>query len=348
MLRVQRVAKDISALPLDFWQSEHSELMVDERWAKDNEEQIQFLAEHLPKLSAHVWIASSGTLSTDSTWIALSKEALLHNAQAVNLHLMILPTDRWALTLPLSHVGGLSIHARTHLLQQKIDPLEYEWISLVPTQVFDIVKNKTQPPKTLRGAIVGGDAIDEDLYQKALNLGWPILRTYGMSELGSQLATEAVMGDGLRLLSHAQLKIEDSEALVASKCLFTLKIKTDFKTLTQIKRAGDWWPLPDLIELKEDRLTILGRRDNVIKVLGVKLDLTSLERELKAKLGVEVILRAAPDERRGQRIILFSEQSVSLEEVNRDLLGFQKISECQKVVAFPRTSLGKIKRGQLG
>ena len=348
MLRVQRVALDPSSLPQDFWQSQDSELMVDERWALDHEEQIQFLAKHLPVLSSHVWIASSGTLSLDSSWIALSKEALLENARAVNLHLGVQATDRWALTLPLSHVGGLSIHARTHLLHQSINNLEYEWISLVPTQVFDIVKNKTLPPPTIRGAIVGGDAIEEVLYQKAVSLGWPILRTYGMSELGSQLATECRVGDGLKLLSHAQLIFGDDEVRVASKCLFTLKIKTDFKTLTRIDREGEWWPLPDLVEMKDERLKILGRRDNVIKVLGVKLDLTSLERELKAKLGFEVILRATTDERRGQRLILFSEQSVSLEEVNKDLLGFQKISECQKVDAFARTSLGKIKRGQLG
>ena len=348
MLRVHRVAKDINALPADFWDSADSELMLDERWAKEHEEQILFLGEHLPALSGHVWIASSGTLSTDSTWIALSKDALLRNARAVNLHLNIASGDRWALTLPLSHVGGLSIHARTFHTQQKINNLEYEWISLVPTQVFDLVNNQTQPPKTLKGAIVGGDALDEELYQKAIDLGWPILRTYGMSEVGSQLATEVKVGDGLKLLSHAQLRFEDGEALVSSKCLFTLKIKTDFKTLSQIPRTEDWWPLPDSIELEQERLKILGRKDNVIKVLGVKLDLTSLERELRKKLGFEVILRAQPDERRGQRLILFSESSVSLEEVNQDLLGFQKISECRKLDAFPRTSLGKIKRGQLG
>lgn len=348
MLRIHRVAKDITLLPLDFWESSDSELMLDERWAREHEKQIEFLVENLPLLTGHVWISSSGTLSLESSWIALSKEALLQNARAVNMHLGIQSTDRWALTLPLSHVGGLSIHARTKLLGQRINNDEYEWISLVPTQVFDIVKNKTTPPKMIRGAIVGGDAIEEELYQQALKLGWPILRTYGMSELGSQLATEIKVGDGLKILSHAQLKFEAEETLVASKCLFTLKVKTDFLTLTQFDRYGDWWALPDLVEMKNERLNILGRLDNVIKVLGVKLDLTSLERELKVKLGLEVILRATPDERRGQRIILFTEKSVSLEEVNKDLLGFQKISECRTVSSFPRTSLGKIKRGQLG
>ncbi len=348
MLRVHRVLKNPAQLPENFWYSEDSELMLDQRWAESHEEQVNFLGEHLPLLTGHVWIASSGTLSTDSKWVAISKKAMLSNAHSVNLHLGIKSTDSWALTLPLSHVGGLSILARTYLLKQNLSDEDYQWISLVPTQVFDLVKNESRPPQKIRGAIVGGDALDKELYLKAIALGWPILRTYGMSELGSQLATEKNPGEGLKVLSHAQIKIAEEASFVKSDCLYTLKVTTDFITLTTETRSEEWWPLPDRINIQNERLQILGRLDNVIKVLGVKLDLTSLENELKVQLGFEVILRPVPDERRGQKIILFSENIVNLDLVNENLLGFQKISECKIVKTFPRTSLGKIKRGQLG
>lgn len=348
MLRVHRLLKDPQSLPHDFWSSLNSELMLDERWAKEHESEIQFLEKHLPHLERHVWISSSGTMSVDSKWIALSKSAFLNNAGSVNAHLNILSSDSWSLSLPLSHVGGLSIHARSHLLRQKFNERDPHWISLVPTQVFDLVQKNIPAPKSLKGAIVGGDALDEGLYQKALKLNWPILRTYGMSEVGSQLATEPHQGWGLKVLSHAELKFENEKAYIKSECLYTLKAITDFKTLHVEKREADWWPLPDRVQLKDESLTVLGREDLVIKVLGVKLDLVSFESQLKNLLGFEVIVLAKPDERRGQKLIVISENLVNLEKLNHDLLGFQKISEAKVIKQFPRTSLGKIKRGELG
>lgn len=348
MLRVHRLLKDPKSLPDDFWSSLDSELMLDERWAREHEKEIQFLGEHLPILEGHVWISSSGTMSVDSKWIALSKKALLKNAACVNAHLNILSSDSWSLSLPLSHVGGLSIHARSFLLEQKMNDVDPQWISLVPTQVFDLIRKNISAPKNLKGALVGGDALDETLYQKALKLGWPILRTYGMSEVGSQLATETHQGSGLKVLSHAQLKFEDEKALIKSECLFTLKAITDFKTLQVEKREEDWWPLPDRLLLAENCLTVLGREDLVIKILGVKLDLLSFEAQLKSILGFEVFVAHQPDERKGQKLILVTENLVNLEKLNKDLLGFQQINEIKIVKNFPRTSLGKIKRGELG
>ena len=63
-----------------------------------------------------VWLLSSGTQSVDEIKaIALSIEAILQSAKAVNKHLRATAKDRWLLTLPFYHIGGLSIFARAHL-----------------------------------------------------------------------------------------------------------------------------------------------------------------------------------------------------------------------------------------
>ena len=360
MLRIHRILKNPDQLPEDFWSSADSELMLDERWSKEHEAEINFLAEKLPFLNAHVWISSSGTMSVDSKWIAISKDALLRNAQSVNLHLNIVPQDTWALTLPLSHVGGLSIHARSYLLKQKIlsfphswstsslEREDFQWVSLVPTQVYDLVEAQSLAPKNVKGVIVGGDALDDTLYQSALKLGWPILRTYGMSEVGSQLATEDKIGSGLKTLDHVRLKFDEGSVFISSECLYTQKVITDFETLKIESRLQDWWALPDRVELADGRLTVLGRDDLVVKVLGLKLDIVSLEAQLKKILGFEVVIVTKPDDRRGLRLILVSEKQVNLDMLNIELLGFQQLSEVKLINEFPRTSLGKIKRGQLG
>lgn len=59
-----------------------------------------------------VWLLSSGTSATDThsfKLMALSHQALLASASAVNEHLEVTSNDRWLNVLPMFHVGGLSI-----------------------------------------------------------------------------------------------------------------------------------------------------------------------------------------------------------------------------------------------
>src|SRR2546423_1505125 len=69
-------------------------------------------------LPGHFWVATSGStaqVSGQLKWIALSREAVLASARAVNAHLGSDSRDRWLHVLPEFHVGGLGIDARAHL-----------------------------------------------------------------------------------------------------------------------------------------------------------------------------------------------------------------------------------------
>jgi O-succinylbenzoic acid--CoA ligase len=118
--------------------------------------------------------------------------------------------DVWLATLPLFHVGGLAILARSALegsevaleptfdADRAVDALSRQprrgaaptMVSLVPTmlaRVLDRMKEAASP--ALRCVLVGGAPLSPALGQRALEAGLPVSPTYGMTEACSQIAT---------------------------------------------------------------------------------------------------------------------------------------------------------------
>ena len=123
------------------------------------------------ELRSHILFQTSGTTGA-SKWVAISKEALLKSAAMVNRQLGVEVGDRWGLVLPYYHVGGFGVLARSFLTGAhcsvyygKWDPVRFsgfiserkvEHISLVPTQVVDLVKCRCVVPPTVKTVVVGG------------------------------------------------------------------------------------------------------------------------------------------------------------------------------------------------
>ncbi len=227
------VSDEVRSHAMIDWQSSSTEVLLNP--ALPPLEKKWLHRAQLPKLPNHVWLMSSGTtLSRKQIQLmALSKQALLISAQAVNQHIKITSSDKWLNTLPTFHVGGLAIYARSHLSSTKvIDESCSPWnphnfctktvknsitlTSLVPTQVYDLVRRKLQAPHSLRVAFVGGAPLSEELYERAKKLHWPLLPTYGMTETGSQVATASLDKIGtspspcLEILPHMEVRVSSS------------------------------------------------------------------------------------------------------------------------------------------
>src|SRR5438094_4921734 len=151
------------------WQSDETHLLLNPRMPVDERQRLERLFATAPSLRAHIWIATSGTTGSLKL-TALSKEALLASAAAVNRHLDAGAGDIWCCVLPTFHVGGLGIQARAMLAGARLitmswDPhafarTEATLASLVPAQVHDLVRLGLQPPPNLRLILVGGGAFD--------------------------------------------------------------------------------------------------------------------------------------------------------------------------------------------
>ena len=365
MTRLHVLQSDPQSLPTDFWTSSSCELMIIARWAQDRSSEVAWLHKHLPDLPKHVWLSTSGTLAAPgaSQWIAISKDALLVNAESVNQHLNAQKNEAWGLALPLAHVGGLGILARAYLLGQQVvgltltswDPhrvatgaWQGQLLSLVPTQVHDLVKNRLQPPAGLRAVVVGGDRLSPELYLQGRELGWPLLPSYGLTECGSQIATATEGQTTLKLLSHVKATTDEEDRLwLESAALFTGKADVLLDKLTWHPRQNGAWATQDRAEIQNEQLTLLGRMDHVVKVRGEKVDLSALEAELQTKFKTTLIIIPLTDERDGVALWVVSEEDIALETLNEGLLPHQRIRGVRRLASIPRTALGKIRRGEI-
>jgi O-succinylbenzoic acid--CoA ligase len=156
-----------------------------------------------PRPFALLW--TSGT-SGDASAVPILSSALEASAHASVARLALTETDRWYASLSLGHVGGLAlVHRAAHVgctllvrgrfsaevLGELIGREGLTHASLVPTMLkllLEVRAGESVPP-TLRCLLVGGAAAGGALVPNAIEQGYPIALTYGLTEACSQVAT---------------------------------------------------------------------------------------------------------------------------------------------------------------
>lgn len=328
------------------WLSDSSHVLLNPRMPEEERRRLESLVMELP---GHVWLATSGTTGALKL-TALSKRALLASAAAVNRHLQSDANDVWLCVLPTFHVGGLGIYARAFLSGARVVT---QWsddvtlASLVPAQVVDLVRAQTQAPASLRAVIVGGGALSEEIYERARALGWPLLRSYGMTECCSQVATSTLQAPELVLLDHIEARIEDDGRLaLRSEALLTGYATEDGFVDSKV---GGWFVTEDVAALEGRILRVEGRRGDFVKIGGESVDLSRLDRIL-TDLGADAAAIAVPDERLGHVIALAiasGDADAIVDAFNARVFPFERARSVVRVDAIPRTPLGKIMRARL-
>ena len=128
------------------------------------------------------------------------------NAIASAERLGVDPHERWLLTMPLFHIGGMTIIFRSAIYGTQIvlhsgfdvDKVHHALteenitiVSLVPTMLHRLLEKypNFKPSSSLRAILLGGSGAPENLIKKSLDLNLPIALTYGLTEATSQVAT---------------------------------------------------------------------------------------------------------------------------------------------------------------
>ena len=326
---------------------------------------------------SHAFILSSGTTSIDNiNSYSLSSRSLLNNARYVNKRFNIESSDRWLSSLSKYHIGGLSIFARAYLSGSEVIELERSWdprvfvadlarediqyASLVPTQLYDLVVLQVHCPSCVKGIFIGGDFASFDLCQKALDLGWKIITTFGMTEVCSQMASSYFrdIRDGYLEVFDIHKLVECEQGYkVISDSLFTDKITFLAEDKVSIESSGSF-VLKDYIDLKviDKRVYLkpLGRRDDTFKIKGRLYHLNTLK-EVTAKSLMQMCIfdkisfAIDKDDRLGSiiTVYLLDDLTTQVKEVESLLLdksGLSKEFFSFKFVAqFEKTLVGKIK-----
>ena len=325
-----------------------------------------------------VVFATSGS-SGPPKWVLFRRKALLASARAVNKHLAVSEADRFMLALPTFHVGGFGVVARAYEAGCPLSIMEGGWdaarfvkaveldrstvTSLVPTQVHDLIALGLTAPRSLRVVIAGGGRLNERDGKLARELGWPVLQTYGMTEAGSQIATagldslaEPFRADDLPILPIWACRTSADGRLEfkgTALCECYIEIHCGEISLQKTRGEEGWFKSSDLVEIRGRHLTMIGRADRAVKILGELVDVEAREREIREFPGCEnVCLLAVPDRRRGARLMLFVEEDLAghpdlLTRVNDGKAGILRIDEIFAVRRLPRTAMGKVDAGAL-
>ncbi len=326
---------------------------------------------------------TSGTTG-EQKWAVLKRSAFLISAKEMNVHCKLQAEDRWMIALPEHHVGGFAIHARAWLAGSAVDHFTGKWdagrfcaeckasaVSLVPTQIHDLVSAGLRAPASLRLVLVGGGLLRNELAQRAIDLGWNVCATYAMTETASTVACAALDADRssepdvLEVLPHWEAQLDEAGTLR----LRGPSLAGGYACPTAT--GWDWVPIEanqglatrDRVSLWEHGtrtfMRFLGRADSFTKILGELVSLDALEthwQRVAAEAGFasRVALIAVPDDRQESRLIFCVDAAIPqealpmiLEVGNATVRPFERISEVLTVTDWPTTDLGKIKRAEL-
>jgi len=184
---------------------------------------------------------TSGTTATPKA-VLHSYANHYYSAKGANLNMSLSQEDRWLLTLPLYHVGGLAIIFRILLAgstlviappkmnrEDAIRDFSVTHISVVYTQLYRLLSTESgmNALSKLKAILLGGSAIPGAIIKKARDLNLPIYTTYGSTEMAAQVTTTR-KNDSLkklqtsgRLLKYRQLRVDKNhEILVKGRTLF--------------------------------------------------------------------------------------------------------------------------------
>ena len=272
-------------------------------------------------------IYTSGTSGRPKAAV-LTHGSFFHSAQAHFANLPTRPTDRWVAALPLAHVGGLSVLTRGLLAGRPVALLPRfdadavldavrvggALVSVVPTMLRALLEaDRGNALARARALLVGGAACAPELLAESAARGVRALATYGMTEMCSQVATQAPdapspRGVG-RPLRGVELRVVDGDGgTAATGAVGRVAVRGPMRMRgywRQAPLADDaWFDTGDLGSLDAGgALSIHARRTDLIVTGGENVYPVEVEQCLEAHPSVAAALVfGLPDEVWGQRV----------------------------------------------
>lgn len=234
-----------------------------------------------------------------------------------------------------------------------VDPgqTQFRFTAFVPLQLQTILEQSIDNLPILNGmkaVLIGGAATSPALEQALQIIEAPVFATYGMTETVSHIALRRLNGpdrsDCFTALDGVDLGTDERGCLhITSAATNFVRVQTN-----------------DVVELTDSAsFRLLGRADRVINSGGVKVQPEQIEQIIENELASvgalgRLFLAGLPDERLGQRVVLFCEnwqpdadQWQLIREAVRVQVGPYAVpKEAIAVKQFVETPTGKIDRTQ--
>ncbi len=304
------LATGISAAELPPYRSSGSQVDALETWTSDRPATLIFTS------------GSTGTPKAAQHRLS----AHVASARGARSNLPFAPSDCWLLSLPLYHVGGLSILVRTmeagaSLVLPDADQSAGDALlsmrpthaSLVPTQLRRLLATP-DITHNLRGVLLGGAATPAALLDSALAAGLPIHTTYGLTEMASQVTTtrprpsRSDLDTSGHILPERELRLSSSGEIEVRGATRFDGYVTSNGLLCPFDADG-WYATGDIGSRDaEGRLRVEGRIDFGFVSGGENVRPEAIERALAQVPGIlQSVVVPVADQEFGHRPVAFVE-----------------------------------------
>lgn len=368
-------------IPIFETTSKNNFLLSGHRLSVNENEELFKIKQHLEEkynIKDCLLIPSSGSTQKENESvkiIVLKQDALIQSALRVNTCFNVDQASCWGCVLPMFHVGGLGVFLRAQLAHCRFRMIEWsnfnmKWIednkithlSLVPTQLFEILQSEVRCPACLKYVFIGGAHLSIHIAEKAEALGWPIIQTFGMTETASMIAVKnSVHSDYFELLPGIEIKSIDQKMCIRSNsnAMMSAKYIRDTENF-EIEHFNEWLQTQDEVCIQENTFKFLQRNSDFIKIKGEGVSLFEMRNQL-IRIMVENKLNYAEaticdfaDDRDGHVMRLVISEKLSeifvpslLEKFNKSVRPYEKIQTWIQIPMLPKTDLNKIKFAEI-
>jgi len=277
--------------------------------------------------------------------VALSADALWASAAASHTYLGAHIGERWSLHLPTNHIAGVNVLVRALALETSISESDFEFTSIVPTQLFRAVQERGAFLVSLQNAkavLVGGAATSAELLASARESGINVVTTYGMSEMSGGCIYNN------NPLPGVQVEIRDSGAVALRG---PMQAREYLGSPIKLADEAGWFVTSDAGYLEDGKLHITGRLDDQIISGGEKISLGTIDAFLNGTGEPLFMSCAISHPEWGEQLCLASVKEIDQVAISRALrekFGNHSVPKLfLSGIELPLTTLGKPDRRSL-
>ena len=304
--------------------------------------------------------------------VALTTDALLASAAASESALG--GPAQWVLALPTHYIAGLNVLVRSAAAETEPVAVPGDGFSaagfvaactrllppqaggparavaLVPAQLRTLLDDPAALAE-LRGfqaVLVGGQATPATLVDEAAEAGIRVVRSYGSSETSGGCVYDGVP------IGATRVRVVDGEVRIGGPVLADHYLGDPARTDERFVEDGGvrWFRTADAGEWDGERLSVTGRRDDVVVSGGVKVALGAVERVLREQPGFsDAVVVGAPHERWGEAPVAVTasadDPADAIAAVGRELGRAARPARVIRVDALPLLASGKPDRAAL-
>ena len=263
--------------------------------------------------SEYVEVKTSGSTGEPKRML-VEKQRMLNSARITCDFLGLKADDTALLCMSTDYIAGkmmvvrsierglklITVEPSGHPLAHNDQLSKLDFAAMVPMQVYNSlqVPEERERLMQIRHLIIGGGAIDDALAAALKDFPHYVWSTYGMTETLSHIALRRLNGpdasDWYTPFPSVKVSLNADDCLVIDAPLVCAE-----RLVTN-----------DIAELSEGCFRILGRKDNVICSGGIKIQIETVERQLRPHLHAPFLITKSPDAKFGEVVVLLTEGTV--------------------------------------